>query len=432
MLVRSLIGIGLCVLLSLLGGNSVFGQVPVAAPVSTVQERLDVLEKKTDAPGLWKTLGFQLSGGVSASYNHNFNNPNTNLSQLRTSDANTNTFTPNLAQLMVERPADAGGSGADRAGFRARLNFGPDARVSRARSNFLPGTSNNELDFQELYAEYIAPVGNGLKIQAGKINTALGYETFTSWENPNFSRTFGYNLAQAFTTTGVRLTYQFNPMVMVMVAVDNGWDNIEDNNKGKLVEGALTLTPHERFSAYFYGSYGAEQSNSRGTAPFATGVDPTAKRTILDYIMTYKATDYDTFILEVYYGNEGNASTVSKAHNARWNSVYAYLIHDFNDQWSLRLRDGIFEDAGGARTCTGAINVNGGNNTCAGAGFTTAATPVAQTLWENTFTLQYKPFSSLITRTEFRYDKSDKSVFLYGSRPVNNQGTLSFQVIYLF
>jgi hypothetical protein len=39
---------------------------------------------------------------------------------------------------------------------------------------------------------------------------------------------------------------------------------------------------------------------------------------------------------------------------------------------------------------------------------------------------------SLITRMEFRYDKSDKNVFLYGTRPANNQETLSFEVIYLF
>lgn len=434
MSVRSLIGIGMCAWLSLLGGNVVWAQVapPAPAPVPTVQERLEALEKKSDAPGLWKTLGFKASGGVSVAYHQNFNNPNTNLSQLRTHDANTNSFVPHLAQLMLERPADAGGSVTDRAGFRARLNFGPDARVSRARTNFLPGTDNNELDFQELYAEYILPVGNGLKIQAGKINTALGYETFTSWENPNFSRTFGYNLAQAFTTTGVRLTYQINPMVMVMAAVNNGWDNIEDNNKGKMVEGAITLTPHPRFSAYFYGSYAAEQSNNRGLAPFTTGFDPTAKRTILDSIFTYKATDHDIFILEIYYGNEGNVSQVKAAKNGRWNSVYAYLIHDFNEQWSIRLRDGIFEDAGGVRTCTGAINFNGGNNTCAGATLTAPATPIPQTLWENTFTLQYMPFPSLITRAEFRYDKSNKNTFLYGSRPANNQETLTFNVVYLF
>ena len=53
-------------------------------------------------------------------------------------------------------------------GFRARVNFGAQSRFSRARTNFQPGTDNNELDFHELYAEYIVPIGTGLKIQAGQ------------------------------------------------------------------------------------------------------------------------------------------------------------------------------------------------------------------------------------------------------------------------
>ena len=436
MSVRSLIGIGLCALLSLLGGNSVSGQEPVPAPASTatVQERLDALEKKSDAASLWKTLGFKASGFLDVAYTHNFNNPNTNLNQLHIFDTNANAFMPHLAQLMLERPADAGGSGMDRVGFRARLNFGTDARVTRARTNFQPGTSNNELDFQELYAEYIAPIGNGLKIQFGKINTLIGYEVINAWENPNFSRTMMFGLSQAFTTTGVRATYTFNPLVTASIGVINGWDNVDDNNKSKSFEWLLALTPHERFGVSFYGSYGAEQSNSQGAGPAVTGADPTAKRTVAGSIITLKATDKDTIILEPYYGNEGNASTVSKSHNGRWNGFGGYLIHDFTEQWSARFRGEIFEDAGGARTCTGGVNFAGGANTCAGSpiGGAAGVGGIPQTLWENTFTLQYKPFPSLITRTEFRYDKSDKNVFLYGSRPVNNQETLSFQVIYLF
>jgi hypothetical protein len=418
----------MCALVSLLGSNAVFA----ADPEST-----------------WKTLGFQISGGVSASYNHNFNNPNTNLSQLRTHDANTNTFTPNLAQVVLARPAVASGNAADRVGFKARLNFGPDARVSRARTNYLPGTDNNELDFQELYAEYIAPVGNGLLIQMGKINTALGNETFTSWENPNFTRTFNYNLAQAFTTTGVRLTYVVNPMVTLLLAGSNGWDNVEDNNRGKMVEGALTLTLHPRFVNYFYASYAPEQSNGRGgvatgfppagsftaggvCAPGTTGCDPTATRLVFDYIMTAKLTDNDTFILEAMYWNESNAS-VSKAAlgqspNARVNSVIGYLLHNFNDQWALNSRAELFEDAGGARTCSGLVLQNAGNNTCA----TSLAVGTPQTIQSYTFTLQYKPAPSLITRTEFRHDISNKDAFLYGQRAVDNQSTLAFNVVYLF
>lgn len=430
------IGIGICALVSLLGSHSVFAE-----------------EAAKDAESLWKTLGFQIRGGVSASYNHNFNNPSTNLSQLRTHDANTNSFTPNLAQIIVERPAVASGSAADRVGFRTRLNFGPDARVSRARTNFLPGTDNNELDFQELYAEYIAPIGNGLLIQVGKINTALGNETFASWENPNFSRTFGYNLAQAFTTTGVRLTYEVNQYVKLLLAGNNGWDNIEDNNKGKMVEGAITLTLHPRFVNYFYASFSPEQSNTRGgvgvnagtpTAPGSAqiclvvgqGCDPTANRLILDYIMTAKVTDKDTVIVELYYGNEERAGfdpTKPVGQNARWNSAYLYLLHNFNDQWAINARGGIFEDAGGARTCTGNVLFNGGNNTCSLTTIPGGAGGLPQTLQEYTFTLQWKPAPALITRWEVRHDISDKDVFLKGAtRSVDNQTTLAFNVVYLF
>ena len=431
--VRCGIGLGFWVLLSFLGGHAVFAQGPTApASTATVQERLDSLEKKMAAPSIWKTLGFQASGFVDVAYTHNLNNPSTNLNQLHVYDTDANSFSVHMVQIMLERPADGAGSGMDRFGFRTRLNFGLDARVTRARTNSAPGTSGHELDFQEAYSEYIAPVGNGLKIQAGKINTLIGYEVINSFENPNFSRSFMFGLGQAFTTTGVRLSYSFNPFVSASIGVINGWDNVTDNNKSKSFEWLMALTPHEKLGMSFYGSYGAEQSNNQGTAPASTGADPTAKRTVAGATMTIKATDQDTIVFEPYYVNEGNVSAVKQSKNGRWNGLAGYLTHDFTDQWSARFRGEIFEDAGGVRTCTGTFGSAGGTNTCAGATTTVAATPVAQTLWENTFTLQYKPFPSLITRTEFRYDKSDKNVFLSGNRMVNNQETLSFQIIYLF
>ena len=449
------IGIGMCAMVSLLGSNVVFAEAPAAAPTGTVQERLTELEKKTDAPGLWKTLGFQIRGGVSATYARNFHNPVTNLNQLHTETAETNTFSPRLAQVIVERVPVAEGSAMDRVGFRARINFGADARVSRARTNYLPSQDNTELDVQELYAQYILPIGSGLTIGFGKFNTMLGNETFTSWENPNLTRTFNYNLAQAFTNTGLRLTYQVIPMVGLLFGVYNGWDNTQDNNQSVLLEGALTLTNFDgRLTNYFYTSWGPEQSNGRGGAgvngaaggisfPGGTqlcgpgligtpGCDPSAKRFELDYIGTAKVTDKDTIILELHYGNESNASAsralAGQSPNARWNAAVLYLNHDFNDQWSLRIRPELFEDAGGARTCSGGVSFNAGNNTCSKA----VPAGTAQTLWEVTNTLEYRVTPALITRTEFRYDKSNKNVFLDGARPSNNQETLFFNVVYLF
>ena len=448
------LGLGVCALASLLGGNAVFAD--------------DVVK---DAESLWKAAGFKLSGTVLTSYQQNFNNPNTNNTQLRSFDTAANSFMANMAQLVFEREANASGSGADRVGFRARLNFGTDARFSRARTNFQPGTDNNELDVQELYAEYIAPIGNGLKIQAGKINTLIGYEVINAWENPNFSRSFMFGFSQAFTTTGIRFTYPLAKWGTAAIGLVNGWDNIEDNNRGKSFEWKVDLTPHEMFGIAFFGSYGPEQSNGNanlavsgaGTCvPAAgstnTGCDPTGKRVVVGSIITIKPTAKDTLVLEPYYGNESNAA-LDPAHqtsaggsaNARWNGIVGYFTHDFNDQqapnaFSLRVRGEIWEDHGGARTCGGGINFAGGANTCAGSGtgqsfgIGSAIQPAlgaqlagtSQTLWETTWTLQYKPMPQLQTRMEYRYDHSDKNVFLQGNQATNNQSTLGFSVAYLW
>ncbi len=437
------LGIGMCAMVSLLGGNAV---------------------SAADADSIWKDLGIKLSGAVDTTYTQNFNNPNTNVNSLRIFDTQANSFVPQVAQFMVERPAVASGSALDRVGFRARVNFGAQSRFSRARTNYQPGTDNNELDVHELYGEYIAPIGNGLKIQAGKINTLIGLEVINSWENPSISRSWTFGLGQAFTTTGIRFTYPFASWGTAAIGLINGWDNIEDNNRGKSIEYKVDLTPHEMFGFAVYGSYGAEQSN--GNASFgnaattgfggcvngATGCDPTGKRTVVGALITIKPTPMDTLILEPYYANEGNASTIrnglSQSPNARWNALLAYYTHDFNDQaqphaFSLRVRGEIFEDAGGTRTCIGGDNFNGGANACATqpfGGFVTSGGLFnaqtgggqRQTLWGGTFTLQYKPAPSLITRVEFRYDKSDQNVFLRGSEGINNQQTLGFQVVYLF
>src|SRR5262249_21497912 len=222
---------------------------------------------------------------------------------------------------------------------------------SRARTNFQPGTANDEFDPQEIYGEYLAPIGNGLKIQVGKIHTLVGLEQINGWDNYNISRTWMFGLSQAFTTTGVRFTYPIASWATVALGLVNGWDNIDDNNRSKTFEWGLFLTPHDRFSATFYGTYGAEQSNgnsgpgglnggSNAAAQSCTlgiaGCDPTAKRLVVGSIITVKVTGSDTLVFEPYYANESNASASRAASgqppNARWNGVGTYWIHDFNDQ----------------------------------------------------------------------------------------------------
>jgi hypothetical protein len=398
-------------------------------------ERVEQLEKHLDAPGIWKRLGLKLGGLVDIAYTQNFRNPASDLNQLRIFDTNANAFMPHLFQLLLERPADASGNALDRAGFRGRLNFGLDARVSRSRTNYQTGTSNNEFDFQEVYAQYILPIGNGVDVKVGKINTLIGYEVINSSDNVTFSRSFTFGLGQAFTTTGVRLSYQFNPMMLGSVGLVNGWDNVDDNNRGKTVEWLLALTLTDKISLSFYGSYGPEQANRTFGDPTSGGAlpgNPSATRIASGAVLSVRLADKDLVLLEPFYANEAHASAISPAGNARLISVVGRWIHDFTDQWSLRGRGEIFEDAGGTRACLGSFNVAGGTNTCFGATNTSPAPAVAQTLWETTWTIQYRPIPSFMTRLEFRYDKSNKNVFQHGSVAGNNQETLSIEAMYLF
>lgn len=357
---------------------------------------------------------FNLYGYVEASYTQNFNNPKNsgpNANHLRIFDGDSNSFRPHMAQLVFEKEGTNGANAVERAGFRLKLNFGDDAQ-------FTGGRTGDDVDFQELYAQFVAPIGNGLDIRIGRMNTLVGYEVIESPFNPNFSRSWLFGLGQPFTTTGIRLFYPVNDQLSVAVGAINSFTGLtEDNNSAKSVEGLISFRPTEQLGLNVYGFFGRESSN---TAPGA------GKRVLVGSYVTLQATDQLGFVVEGYYANQENGSSISSGRNARWNGAAGYAIYDFDEQWGVRLRGEIFEDAGGDVSCLGTAGSGGNANVC------TVAAPIAQTLWETTLTLQYKPAPSLITRLEFRYDKSNRNVFLDGNSPANNQQTLAAEAIFLF
>jgi hypothetical protein len=358
---------------------------------------------------------FKLYGYVDASYTQNFNNPKNpgaNANHLRIFDGDSNSFRPNMAQLVFEKEGTNGINAVERAGFRVKLDVGEDAQ-------FTGGRTGDDFDFQELYAQFVAPVGNGLDIRIGRMNTLVGYEVIESPFNPNFSRSWLFGLGQPFTTTGIRLLYPFTEKLTVAVGAINSFTGLtEDTNSAKSVEGLISYSLTEQLGVNVYGFFGRESSNT---------VSGAGKRVLVGSYVTFQATEQLGFVVEGYYANQENGSGVSSGRNARWNGAAGYAIYDFDDQWGMRVRGEIFEDAGGDTSCLGTAGSGGNANVC------TVGAPIAQTLWETTLTLQYKPAPSLITRLEFRYDKSNRNVFLDGSNTfTNNQQTLAAEVIFLF
>lgn len=357
---------------------------------------------------------FKLYGYVEASYVENFNTPKNqgpNANSLRIFDGDSNSFRPNMAQLVFEKEGKIGGNAYDRAGFRIKLDFGEDAQ-------FTGGRIGDDVDYQELYVQYVVPVGNGLDIRIGRMNTLVGYEVIESPLNLNFSRSWLFGLGQPFTTTGLRFTYPIHETVVLSVGVISSFTGLtSDTNNSKSVEGLLSFRPVEAVGINFYGIAGRESSNRAKSG----------QRVLVGGYVTYQATEQLGFVVEGYYVNQAHASAFSSSGNARWNGAAGYVIYDFTDQWGLRVRGEIFEDAGGDQACLGTPGEGGNANVCfegMGVG--------PQTLWETTLTVQYKPVPSLITRLEWRYDKSNRNPFVDGTNAVNNQQTLSASAIFLF
>ena len=373
---------------------AVVGWLPLPLLSSVVLAQDDTLANK---------LNLSLYGYVETSYTQNFNNPTSGVNNNRSFDGDANSFRPNMAQLVLEKAASPGGALSDRAGFRLKLNFGEDAK-------FTGGTGHDDFDFQEAYVQYM-PVDN-LTFQAGRMNTLIGYEVIESPLNPNFSRSFLFGIGEPFTVTGFRASFDFSDSASLAVSAINSFKGLQrDENNGKSIEALLSLSPTDNLGVSIFGFWGPEDSSFGETS---------ADRMQVGGIIDMQATDQLELVLEGYYGNQA----VPGATNARWNGVAGYAIYEFNDQWGLHARAEVFEDAAGYFSCFGDESI-GNAHVCSGE-------PNDQTLWETTWTLQYKPVPNLITRAEFRYDKSDRNTFDGSDGPTDSQSTLAGEMIFLF
>ncbi|BCA56777.1 conserved exported protein of unknown function [Nitrospira sp. KM1] len=381
--------------------------------------RLKAAERAVGKRILSEKLNIRLYGYLEGSYTQNFNNPSNRINQLRIFDVNSNEVRPNLAQVVLERESQStSGNWADRLGFKLKFNAGRD-------SDFIGGTNLSDWsDFQEFYVQYLAPVGKGLDIKLGQFNSVVGYEVVESPRNANYSRSWLFGIGQPFTTRGGRLSYRFDDQVSLTVGLIGYINSARaDSRHDYLVESALTLAPSKNTSVTLYALAGPRSGptgTSGGTLFLGGGY------------VSVRVTDQASVVVESYYANQSGSSTISASGNARWNGVAGYVMYDLNRRWGFRFRSELFEDAGGYVSCGGTTDYQPRANVCFGASSTGSAPAVAQTVWEVTSTLQYKPFDSLITRLEYRYDKSSQHVFQVGGRATTYQPTLSLDVIYLF
>jgi hypothetical protein len=353
------------------------------------------------APEPWYTQ-ISVNGLISASYVCNFNSPASRTNQFRVFDTRSDTFALDVAELVVQRSVSSPGD----AGFRVDVTFGSlIPKVTAAAGLFRDENGvAGSFDLQQAYFSYIAPAGHGLRIDAGKFTTYMGYEVIEGYDgyNDNHSHSFLFGYAQPITHTGVRVSYPLSGAVSVQAYLVNGWDNALDNNPGKSVGAQLALTPSPRLSASVNYMGGPEQADNRSNLRHA-----------FDVVAMFKATPALSVAANYDYGHESSVLLAETAGggnaDASWQGIAGYGRVTISPRAALTFRAEWFDDPQGART-----------------GY-------VQSLKELTFTPEFKPHPHVVIRGDLRRDWSNRDVFEKDDGTFGrSQTTLSLNGIFVF
>jgi hypothetical protein len=370
--------------------------LPASTPEPVVQDATHPALASTPAPPEKPTLAgllgpTTLSGFVDTYYGYNSNQPVSRTTLYRNFDINSSQFALNMLELVADKSPDAA---ASRVGYHLALGFGEAVNQMNA------GELGFDQYLKEGYLEYLAPVGKGLQINAGKFVTPAGAEVIETKDNWNYSRSLLFALAIPYFHYGASAKYAFNPKFALTGYLVNGWNNSVENNSGKTTGFSAAWTPTSKISLVQNYLVGPEQFN-----------DNSNFRHLFDTVFTYSPNAKLSLMANYDYGQDHPLGV-----SAHWSGIAGYIKYAPNDKWAFATRGEYFSDNNGATT------------------------GVPQNLSEFTVTAQRMIARKIMSRLEFRRDMSDQNVFPYrtsgieGSNflPTSSQNTVTLGLVYAF
>src|SRR5216110_1024846 len=82
--------------------------------------------------------------------------------------------------------------------------------------------AGSDFSLKDAYVALRVPAGNGIDFKVGSFSTVIGYESFESYLNPNYSRSFGWQL-EPTQHTGALASYKITDALSVSAGVANTW-----------------------------------------------------------------------------------------------------------------------------------------------------------------------------------------------------------------
>ena len=326
---------------------------------------------------------------LSSAYSYNFNKPDSMKNQFRVFDFDDNSLKIDVIELSLSKAV----AGRGEAGFRCDMTAGSSIPQVAHSS----GLDMGDIDFHQIFLSYVAPVGNGLRLDFGKFITSMGYEVIEGYDgyNDNYSHSFLFGYAIPYTHTGMKAAYSFSDHLSAILMIVNGWDNAVDNNKSKSIFGQVSIQPLSGMSVSANYLSGPEKDFNNSD-----------NRQLVDLVASYAVDPTVTVGLNGDYGTEENSTGTGG--DATWLGIAAYLRLHLTDDFSLSVRGEHFEDKAGLRT------------------------GVEQKLQEVTITAEFKPADYFIVRGDARLDLSDRDVFQRKNNFTDTQFTMSLNVLFVF
>jgi hypothetical protein len=327
-----------------------------------------------------------------------------------TGDANLPVYTPNgasgsskadgfnldLVALTINKPVGEGDWGA---GYNATLLFGPDA----TGYNNSAGSSTSDFSLKDAYVELHAPLGNGLDLKLGTFTEILGFEAYETGNNPNYTRSYGYEIEPTALTGGLA-TYQFSPVLTAQAGIADTWSAGIDSRSNppkaesyKTYLGGVTLTAPDSLS-FLSGStlsggivngYDAVATQGTKTSFYVGGTIKTPLKCLsvgfaYDYVGLANGTSIDPDTGDTIHHDSGYQ-----------NATALYLLWQVTDKLTLNTRADYFSQS---------------------EYLTSPGMP--RKAFALTETAQYDLWKNVISRLEFRWDHSACGEDAYGGTTV--------------
>ncbi len=320
-------------------------------------------------------------------------------------------FNVNVVKVALEKPLDEGQWSA---GYKAELWAGPDA------ASLPGGFGSSNLALKQAYVALRAPVGNGIDIKIGQYDPIIGYEVADAVSNPNFSRSFGFQL-EPLGHTGILASYQVTEAVGIAAGIANthfgpinGKASIGKADESlKTYQAGLTLKAPESWgwlagSSLYAGIIDGGISSAKDSLSLYTGVSLATpiKALSVGFSYDYLANGYNNG-----FGNYSGSSFGGSAATSYANAFAVYASYQITEKLKGSLRGEYANSSGG-------IFLPGGSNDEKVTGLTA--------------TFDYSLWANVVTRAEFRWDHAAGGSALNVFDGQRNDLSLALNVIYKF